>query len=151
MPARKVAFALFALGVTLSAGVFAQADIALQIGAQKYAANGEGECKSAPRASIYSIPAALYSVSHRSGKDSLNLTLWRPADGKPDMLSLSVAAGGKNYVVDTVKDKKGSGGAKLQPSARGGTIVLDAVAASGEKISGKIQCRTFGGIQAEGG
>ena len=149
MPVRKVA--VFALGFTCSAAALAQADIALQIGSRKYAASGQGECKSAPRASIYNIPAALYSVSHRAGKDSLNLTLWRPTDGKPDMLSLSVAAGGKNYVVDTVKDKKGSGGAKLEPSARGGTIVVDAVAASGEKISGRIQCRTFGGIQAEGG
>jgi len=149
MLARKAA--VFALGLACSAAAVAQADIALQIGSQKYAASGQGECKSAPRASIYNIPAALYSVSHRAGKDSLNLTLWRPTDGKPDMLSLSVAAGGKNYVVDTVKDKKGSGGAKLEPSARGGTIVVDAVAASGEKISGRIQCRAFGGIQAEGG
>lgn len=142
---------MFAVNLAFAAPAFAQADIDLQIGSQKYAASGQGECKSAPRASIYSIPAALYSVSHRAGKDSLNLTLWRPTDGKPDMLSLSVAAGGRNYVVDTVKEKKGSGGAKLQPSARGGTIVLEAVAASGEKISGKIQCRTFGGVQAEGG
>jgi len=142
---------VFAVNLAFAAPAFAQADIDLQIGSQKYAASGQGECKSAPRASIYSIPAALYSVSHRAGKDSLNLTLWRPTDGKPDMLSLSVAAGGRNYVVDTVKEKKGSGGAKLQPSARGGTIVLEAVAASGEKISGKIQCRTFGGVQAEGG
>lgn len=149
MPASKVV--VFVLGFACSAAAFAQADIALQIGPQKYVASGQGECKSAPRAGIYGIPAALYSVSHRAGKDSLNLTLWRPTDGKPDMLSLSVAAGGKNYVVDTVKDKKGSGSAKLETSARGGTIVVDAVAASGEKISGKIQCRTFGGVQAEGG
>jgi hypothetical protein len=149
MPGGKTV--VFAVNLAFAAPAFAQADIDLQIGSQKYAASGQGECKSAPRASIYSIPAALYSVSHRAGKDSLNLTLWRPTDGKPDMLSLSVAAGGRNYVVDTVKEKKGSGGAKLQPSARGGTIVLEAVAASGEKISGKIQCRTFGGVQAEGG
>lgn len=145
MPASKVA--LFALCVTCSAAAFAQADIALQIGSQKYAASGQGECKSAPRASIYNIPAALYSVSHRAGKDSLNLTLWRPADGKPDMLSLSITSGGKSYLVDTVREKKGSGGARLD----GRTIVVDATAAGGEKISGKIQCRTFGGIQAEGG
>lgn len=142
---------MFAVGLAVAAPAFAQADIALQVGSQKYGASGQGECKSAPRASIYGIPAALYSVSHRAGKDSLSLTLWRPADGKPDMLSLSVATGGRSYVVNTVKDRKGSGGAKLETSARGGTIVVDAVAASGEKISGKIQCRTFGGIQAEGG
>ena len=145
MPATKTA--VFALGLAFAASAFAQADIALQVGSQKYVASGQGECKSAPRASIYNIPAALYSVSHRSGKDSLNLTLWRPSDGKPDMLSLSVTSGGKSYLVDTVREKKGSGGARLEDR----TIMVDAVAASGEKISGKIQCRTFGGVQAEGG
>ena len=144
MRARRIAL-LCSLMVTPPA--FAQADITLQIGSQKYAASGQGECKSAPRASIYNIPAALYSVSHRAGKDSLNLTLWRPADGKPDMLSLSITSGGKSYLVDTVREKKGSGGARLD----GRTIVVDATAAGGEKISGKIQCRTFGGVQAEGG
>ena len=102
MLARKAA--VFALGLACSAAAVAQADIALQIGSQKYAASGQGECKSAPRASIYNIPAALYSVSHRAGKDSLNLTLWRPTDGKPDMLSLAITSGGKSYLVDTVRE-----------------------------------------------
>jgi len=144
MPARKIALLC---SLMVASPAFAQADIALQIGSQKYAASGQGECKSAPRASIYGVPAALYSVSHRSGKDSLDLTLWRPAGGKPDMLSLSIASGGKRYLVDTVREKKGSGGAKLD----GRTFVVDATAQSGEKISGKIQCRAFGGVQAEGG
>jgi hypothetical protein len=144
MPARKIALLC---SLTVASPAFAQADIALQIGSQTYAASGQGECKSAPRASIYGIPAALYSVSHRAGKDSLNLTLWRPADGKPDMLSLSITSGGKSYLVDTVREKKGSGGARLD----GRTFLVGAIAQSGEKISGKIQCRTFGGVQAEGG
>lgn len=130
---------------------FGQADISLQVGSQKYSASGSGECKHAPRASIYNIPAALYSVSQRGGKDSLSLSVWQPTDGKANMISLSLAAGGKSYVVDTVKDKKGSGKAAVESSGRGGTITLDAVAASGEKITGKIQCRAFGGINAEGG
>jgi hypothetical protein len=33
----------------------------------------------------------------------------------------------------------------------GAAIAIDAVAAGGEKITGTIQCRRFGGIQAEGG
>jgi hypothetical protein len=129
----------------------AQADISLQIGSQKYNASAQGECKHAPRASIYNIPAALYSVTHRGGKDSLNLTVWQPRDGKPNMISLSVTAGGKSYAVNTVNEKKGSGSARVESSGRGGTITLEAVAASGEKITGKIQCRSFGGVNAEGG
>ena len=142
---------LLFLALLCPASVFAQADVSLQVGSQKYSASGAGECKHAPRASIYNIPAALYSVSQRGGKDSLNLSVWQPADGKANMISLNVSAGGKSYVVDTVKDKKGSGRASVEPSGRGGTIVLDALAAGGEKITGKIVCRSFGGVQAEGG
>lgn len=128
----------------------AQADISLQVGSHRYDASGQGECKHAPRASIYDIPAALYSVIHRGGKDSLNLAVWQPA-GKPNLINLSVTTGGKTYAVETVKQKKGSGSATIESSGRGGTITLDAVAASGEKITGKIQCRSFGGVNAEGG
>ena len=139
------------LALLFPPAVLAQADISLQIGSQKYNASGQGECKHAPRASIYNIPAALYSVAHRGGKDSLNLAVWEPLDGKPSMVSLAVNIGGKTYAVDTVKQKKGSGSAKVEPSGRGGTIRLDAVAAGGEKITGRIQCRSFGGVNAEGG
>lgn len=129
----------------------AQANVALRAGTHSYASGGQGECKSAPRASIYGVLASLTSVSHRAGRDSLNLSLWQPADGKPAMVSLSLTLGGKTYLVDTVKDKKGSGSAKLERSGNGGTITVEAVAASGEKISGKIECRAFGGVNAEGG
>ena len=135
------------IALAFPAAAFAQADISLQVGPHKYAASGPAECKSAPRASIYDIPASLTSVSHRAGKDSLNLSLWQPADGKPAMLTLSVTTGGKTYLVDTVKDKKGSGKATRDER----TISIDAVAASGEKITGRIQCRSFGGVNAEGG
>ena len=138
---------LWAIAAAFPAAAFAQAGISLQVGSHKYPAGGQAECKSAPRASIYNIPAALTSVSHRAGKDSLNLSLWQPADGKPAMLTLSVTTGGKTYIVDTVKDRKGSGKATRDDR----TISIDAVAASGEKITGRIQCRSFGGIQAEGG
>ena len=138
---------VWAMAAAFPFAAFAQADISLQIGAHKYPASGQAECKSAQRASIYNIPASLTSVSHRAGKDSLHLSLWQPADGKPAMLTLRVTTGGKTYLVDTVKDKKGSGKATRDDR----TISIDAVAASGEKITGRIQCRSFGGIQAEGG
>ena len=141
------AWKICALALCVPAAALAQADISLQIGTHTYRASGQGECKSAPRASIYNVPAALMSVSHRAGRDSLHLSLWQPTDGKPAMLTLSVTTGGKTYLVDTVRDKKGSGKAVRDNL----TIVVDAVAASGEKITGKIQCRSLGAIQAEGG
>jgi hypothetical protein len=130
--------------------------IALRIGTTKYESSGQAECKAAPQASIYGVPAALYSVSQRSGSGSLNLTLWQPKDGAPIMMSLRIAAGGKSYLVDTVKagpkrDTRGSGKATLRKTGAGGVVAVDAVDASGEKITGKIECTRFGGIQAEGG
>jgi len=141
------AWKFWALALCFPAAALAQADISLQVGGHPYQASGQGECKSAPRASIYNIPAALTSVSHRAGTNSLNLSLWQPTDGKPAMLTLSVTTAGKTYLVDTVRDKKGSGKATRDNL----TIVVDAVAASGEKITGKIQCRSLGAVQAEGG
>ena len=149
--------ALLALTLALAApAALAQANVSLQIAGKKYQASGQGECKSAPRASIYGVPASLTSVSQRSGGDSLNLSLWQPSGGAPTMMSLHVSSGAKSYVVDTVKagskrDTKGSGKATLEKSGAGGTIVIDAVAAGGEKISGRIECPRFGAVHAEGG
>ena len=149
--------AALALALTLAApAALAQVDISLQVAGKKYQASGKGECKAAPRASIYGVPASLTSVSQHSGGDSLNLTLWQPASGAPAMMSLRVSNGSKRYVVDTVnagskRDTQGSGKATLEKSGAGGTIVVDAVAASGEKITGRIQCKSFGAVHAEGG
>ncbi len=154
---KKVISAVLAASFALAAPrVFAQADISLQAGGTKYQASGQGECKTAPRASIYGVNAALYSVTQRSGNQSLNLTLWQPMDGAPSMMSLHVSLGSKRYEVDTVKagskrDTKGSGKATLKKSGSGAAIAVDAVAAGGEKITGTIQCPRFGGIHAEGG
>lgn len=131
-------------------------EIALQIGANKYTAGGQGECKSAPSASIYGIPASLSAVSHSEGGKSLRLTLWQPKSGPAEMMTLAISVAGKHYDVDTVKapakrDTKGSGHTKLQRSGTGAVFTVDAVAAGGEKISGTIKCAGFLPIHAEGG
>ena len=148
---------LLSLGLALAApAALAQVDASLEVGGKKYQGSGQGECKAAPRASIYGVPAALTSVSQRSGGGSLNLSLWQPRNNEPAMMSLHLSLGSKSYVVDTVKagskrDTKGSGKATLEKSGAGGTIVIDAVAAGGEKIRGRIECRSFGAVHAEGG
>jgi hypothetical protein len=131
-------------------------EIALKVGSKDYRSSGPAECKAAAQASIYGVPAVQYSVSQRSGNESLRLTLWQPKDGSPGMLSLHVSSGGSRYEVDTVKggakrDIKGSGKASLQKSGDGGVFTIDAKATSGEPIAGKIACSRFGAIQAEGG
>ena len=149
--------ALLAVSFALAApAALAQVEILLRVGGAKYQASGQGECKSAPQASIYGVNAALHSVSQRSGNQSLDLSLWQPKDGAPNMMSLHISLGSKRYVVDTVKagskrDTKGAGKITLEKSGAGGAIAIDAVAAGGEKITGTLHCRRFGGIQAEGG
>jgi hypothetical protein len=134
----------------------APVEIALQVGATKYQFSGNAECKAAPQASIYGISAALYSVTHSAGGQSLHLTLWQPKNASPDMMTLTVSNGSNRYEVDTVKgankrDTKGSGKTTVEKSGAGGVFKLEAVAAKGEKISGTIKCARFSGVQAEGG
>jgi hypothetical protein len=155
METRSLLLLAAAFGLAAPAA-FAQADISLQAGGKKYPAGSPGECKAAPQASIYGVPAALYSVSQRAGKQSLNLSLWQPKDGAPAMMSLHVSMDAKTYVVDTIKagskrETKGSGKASLEKSGSGGVIAIDAVTAGGEKIAGRIQCKSFGAVHAEGG
>ena len=131
-------------------------DIALQVGATKYQFSGQGECKAASQASIYGLSAALYSVTHSAGAQSLHLTLWQPKNGSPDMMTLTVSNASNRYEVDTVKggtkrDTKGSGKTTVEKSGTGGVFKVEAVAAKGEKISGTIKCARFSGVQAEGG
>jgi hypothetical protein len=128
-------------------------EVTLQVGSGKYRFSGEGQCKASQQASIYGVNAALYMVSHHSPRQSLNLTVWQPKSGAPNMISLRVYTGARTYDVDTVKGgskqaTKGSGSATVDKS---GVFTLDAVAASGEKITGTVRCAGFGGIQAEGG
>jgi hypothetical protein len=131
-------------------------EISLQVGSNTYRSSGEGECKAASQASIYGVNASLHSVSHSAGDRSLKLSLWQPKDGAPAMMSLHVSTGSARYRVDTVKagakrDTQGSGKATLQSAGAGGVFSIEAVAASGEKITGTIHCGRFGGVQAEGG
>ena len=121
-----------------------QADIALQIGSQKYAANGRASAWSTLRASIYNVPARFYSVSHlrRLRTGSTRRCGGRPT-ASPTCCRSALPAAGRATASTTSREKKGSGGARLD----GRTIVVDVVAASGEKISGKSKVPRFGGIQ----
>ncbi len=132
------------------------ADVTLQVGKETYRGSGPTECKAARDASIYGIPALLFSVAQTSGKDSMRLSVWQPKNGTPDMMALHVALGGKSYEVDTVqagtkRDTKGSGQAKFAKVRVGGTFTIDAVADDGTKITGTVTCSRFTGIVAEGG
>lgn len=133
-------------------------EYAFEVGGRKYAGRGAGECKSAPRASLYDLQAALYSASIREGDRSLQLTVWQPKDGAAAMTRLRVADGRKRFEVDTVKagpDKgkatRGAARTTLARTEAGGTFAIEGASADGEKFSGYVRCTRFGEMQAEGG
>lgn len=130
--------------------------ISLQVGGTPYAFTGAGSCRSTPRASIYDMPAAMWTIEQSAEGKSLTLTVWHPTSGAADMLSLAVSAGSKSYRVDTVKvgqrgDVQGSGTVKLDTSGQGGTFTINAAARDGAKISGTIKCDRFTSVEAAGG
>ena len=129
--------------------------VSLQIGGTPYAFTGAGSCRSTSSASIYDVPAAMWSVEQNAAGKSLTLTVWHPSNGA-DMLSLAVTATGKSYRVDTVKvgqrgDVQGSGTVKLDTSGQGGVFTINAVAKDGAKITGTIKCDRFTSVEAAGG
>jgi len=126
--------------------------VTLKFGDESYASTAPGSCTHAPKASIYNVLSENWMVMQEAGGRSVQLTLWRPADGTSEMVSLAVN-GRKNLQVSTVRGGavSGSGTVKLQPSGKGGTFTIDLKAKSGEAITGTIQCAAFTPSRAEAG
>src|SRR4051794_10210664 len=76
--------------------------IAIKAGSANYQFAGQAKCTHAPMAAIYGIVSEQWNVEHSDGSRSLHLTLWRPKNGSGDMLTLSVATGGRPQTVTTV-------------------------------------------------
>jgi hypothetical protein len=128
--------------------------IALKVAGQTFAFNGKGEANHEPAAYIYGAKAQVWKVEGRNAQGAASLTLWRPAAGSGDMISLYVTTGGKSYSVNTVGtsgNAEGSGKVTFTPAGPGGTFTIDAAAASGARITGTLKCGAFTAIVAEGG
>jgi hypothetical protein len=94
----------------------------------------------------------MWTVRHREDGRSLQLTLWKPADGSPAMFNLSVK-GPQNTTVSTVRGGQvsGSGTVTLAKAGKGGTFTVDARDKAGAPITGTIKCEAFTAAIAEGG
>ncbi len=130
--------------------------ITIQAAGQPYSFQGKAECHYAPVASIYNVVAEMWSVQQSDGQRSFTLTLWHPRSSSGDMFSLSVAGGGKSYVVNTVKAggksaATGSGKVTLAKSGTGGTFTINATAGNGAAITGMVNCSGFTMPMAEAG
>jgi hypothetical protein len=128
------------------------AQLSLKIAGDPYEAKGQASCTHAAKASIYDIPAEMWTVRHEQNGRLFHLTLWKPADGSASMFTLS-ATGRKSLSINTVRKAQvsGSGSVTLAPSGKGGKFTIDAKGKGGEVVSGTVACEAFTPAIAEGG
>jgi hypothetical protein len=131
--------------------------IAAKVGKKSYQASGPGNCRHAPDASIRDVSASLWTVQYRNQREAglkqLTLTLWRPKDGSPDQLSLTLEAGSGSHRIQTGQEGKsaGEGSVTILPSGPGGRLEITGKDAGGKTLQLTIDCPAFAGVEAEGG
>lgn len=101
-------------------------DIELVINGKSMRAQGAGECKHEPDASIYRAPASLWRVEYGDPKgpeiQHLSLTVWQLKKGGENQMSLALKTGTDSYSIATVKGGKvvGTGNVTFRPEKPGG-------------------------------
>jgi hypothetical protein len=131
--------------------------VAAKIGKKSYRATGSGSCRHAPDASIRDVSASLWIVQYANeregGLKQLSLTLWRPKDGSPDRLSLSLETSSGSHQIQTGQEGKnaGEGTVTVLPSGPGGRLEITGKDDGGKALQVTIDCPAFAGIEAEGG
>jgi hypothetical protein len=134
-----------------------EVSVIARVGTKSYTSRISGTCKHEPSASIYDLPAALWTVEGTGGDGSeikqLNLRLWRPKNGSADQISLSLEAGSTSARVDVNPRDQAVGAAtvQLQPVGPGGKFEVKGKDAKGSALNLTISCPMFAGIEAEGG
>ena len=126
------------------------------MGRVNYSEEGTGECASSTESSIYDVPATQWHVTYGgdgSNIQHLNLTVWRPRAGGPDMVGLYLQSGEINHEIATVKGGplKGSGTASVRPTRKGGILNVSGKDADGHPLDLTVECERFDEVVAEGG
>jgi hypothetical protein len=126
------------------------------MGRVNYSEEGTGECASSAESSIYDVPATQWHVTYGgdgSNIQHLNLTVWRPRAGGPDMVGLQLQSGEISHEIATVKGGplKGSGTASVRPVGKGGTLNVAGRDADGHPLELTVECERFDEVIAEGG
>jgi hypothetical protein len=135
----------------------APVDIALVVNGKPLRAQGAGECKHEPNASIYNAPASLWRVENGDPKGSeiqhLSLTVWQLKNGGENQMSLTLKTGPNSYAIVTVKGGKlvGAGHVTFRPETSGGRFEIRGTGERGASIEAKIWCPSFTNVVAEGG
>ena len=125
-------------------------------GGARYQFSGLGECQHTSDASIYEVPASMWSArfSDEAGKFTyLNLTLWQPKAAAAIQVSLDMTGAGETYEIATVKGSqlRGSGTGRIEPKGEGGALIVDGRDASGQPVRLTVDCSRFTEPVAEGG
>ena len=129
--------------------------VSLTAGGRRLDATGPGSCQHASQASIYGVPAAVWTaqLAPASGPSVL-LTLWRPSSaGGASQFNLSLGGAGTTHTIATVKGGTvtGNGKVSLAPKGDGGEFTIDGTTAKGVAIRGTVLCSRFTPLVAEGG
>jgi hypothetical protein len=130
--------------------------VKIVMGRVNYSEEGTGECASSAESSIYDVPATQWHVTYGgdgSNIQHLNLTVWRPRAGGPDMVGLSLQSGEIGHEIATVKGGplKGSGTASVRPAGQGGILNVSGKDADGHPLELTVECERFDEVVAEGG
>jgi len=126
------------------------------LGRVNYSEEGTGECATSTESSIYDVPATQWHVTYGgdgSNIQHLNLTVWRPRAGGPDMVGLYLQSGEINHEIATVKGGplKGSGIASVRPTGKGGILSVSGKDADGHPLDLTVECERLDEVVAEGG
>jgi hypothetical protein len=117
---------------------------------------GMGECHATHDASIYDVPATMWSarVDAPSGElPYVNLTLWQPKGTSELQVSLGLTLRGQTHRIATVKgaEQHGSARARVEPTGAGGMLRVEGVDAEGQPLTLSVRCSRFTEPVPEGG
>jgi hypothetical protein len=122
----------------------------------KYQFSGLGECQHTADASIYEVPASMWSArfTDETGKFTyLNLTLWQPKAAPAVQVSLGLTGAGETSEIATVQGSqiRGSGTGRIEPKGESGALIVDGRDAKGRAVHLTVDCSRFTEPLAEGG
>lgn len=128
-----------------------------KLGRSAFQASGAGECATSATSSIYGVPAtqwhAMFGSDNRSDIQHLNLTVWRPRSGAPDMVNLYFQSGETTHRIATVKggELAGSGTPEVRVEDKGGILTVTGQDDHGHPLQLSVECERFDEVVAEGG
>jgi hypothetical protein len=128
-----------------------------RVARHKFETSATGECATSAESSIYDVPAtqwrAAFAGDEGSNLQHLNLTVWRPRSGGPDMANLSLQSGEIDHRISTVKGGElvGSGTAGARAEGRAGTLTVSGKDDHGHDVELSVRCERFDEVVAEGG